>query len=89
MGTGVGTKIDMSAEEQAKRPWLKVYEGQMQNALPQLVMGHEGKTPEIQQIVLEQVLKVLLENADQRTPWIAPSRWWSDASFAEIDAEAV
>lgn len=66
MGTGVGTKIDMSAEEQAKRPWLKVYEGQMQNALPQLVMGHEGKTPEIQQIVLEQVLKVLLENADPK-----------------------
>ncbi len=66
MGTGVGTKLDMSAEEQAKQPWLKVYEGQMQNALPQLVMGHESKTPEIQQIVLEQVLKVLLENADPK-----------------------
>jgi multiple sugar transport system substrate-binding protein len=66
MGTGVGTKLAMSAEEQAKQPWLKVYEEQMQNALPQLVMGHEGKTPEIQQIVLEQVLKVLLENADPK-----------------------
>ncbi|OLP56269.1 sugar ABC transporter [Rhizobium rhizosphaerae] len=66
MGTSVGTRLDMSPEEQAKQPWLRVYEEQMQNALPQLVMGHEDKTPEIQQIVLEQVLKVLLENADPK-----------------------
>ncbi|PDT32643.1 sugar ABC transporter [Rhizobium sp. M10] len=66
MGTGVGTKLDMSPEELAKQPWLKVYEGQMENALPQLVIGQEGKTPEIQQIVLEEVLKVLQENADPK-----------------------
>lgn len=59
MGTSVGTVLNLTAEERAEQPWLAVYEKQMETALPQLVMGHEDKTPEIQQVVLEQVLKVL------------------------------
>jgi len=64
MGTGVGTVLDLSAEERAEQPWLAVYDKQMETALPQLVMGHEDKTPEIQQVVLEQVLEVLQGGAD-------------------------
>lgn len=59
MGTIVGTAIERSVEEDAAQPWLAVYEKQVENAVPQLVMGMETKTPEIQQIVLESVLKVL------------------------------
>jgi multiple sugar transport system substrate-binding protein len=64
MGTNVGTILNLTAEERAKQPWLAIYEKQMETALPQLVMGHEDKTPEIQQVVLEQVLKVLQGGTD-------------------------
>ena len=50
----------------AKRPWLKVYDDQAVNSVPQLVQGLEAKTPEIQQIVLEQVLKVLQGGVDPK-----------------------
>ena len=51
-------------EDLAKQPWLKVYDEQTPNSVPQLVAGQETKTPEIQQIVLEQVLKVLQGGVD-------------------------
>lgn len=57
--SNVATVIERSPELLAKRPWLKVYDAQTPNSVPQLVQGLEVKTPEIQQIVLEQVLKVL------------------------------
>ncbi|APW39689.1 sugar ABC transporter [Rhodoferax koreense] len=57
--SNVATVIERSPELVAKRPWLKVYDDQAANSVPQLVQGLEVKTPEIQQIVLEQVLKVL------------------------------
>jgi len=57
--SNVATVIERSPELVAKRPWLKVYDEQASNSVPQLVQGLEVKTPEIQQIVLEQVLKVL------------------------------
>ena len=59
MGTNVGTNVDLTAEQLAERPWLPAYAKQMESALPQVVLGFEDKTPEIQQIVLEQVLQVL------------------------------
>ncbi len=59
MGTIVGTVTQYSAEDLAAQPWLTVYDKQVETAVPQLVMGLETKTPEIQQIVLESVLKVL------------------------------
>jgi len=49
-----------------KRPWLKVYDDQTPNSIPQLVQGQELKTPEILQIVLEHVLKVLQGGADPK-----------------------
>ncbi len=64
MGTSVGTVLELTPEEQAEQPWLAVYDKQMETALPQLVMGHEDKTPEIQQVVLEKVLEVLQGGAD-------------------------
>lgn len=64
MGTGVGTSVELSAEELAAQPWLPVYDKAMETAVPQVVLGHEGKTPEIQQIVLEQVLRVLQGGSD-------------------------
>ena len=57
--SSVATKVDRSPEDIAAKPWLQVYDDQTPNSVPQLVLGLETKTPEIQQIVLEQVLKVL------------------------------
>ncbi|HEX8049201.1 sugar ABC transporter substrate-binding protein [Rhizobium sp.] len=64
MGTLIGTVVDRTPEENAAQPWLAVYDKQVENAVPQLVMGMETKTPEIQQIVLENVLKVLQGGTD-------------------------
>ena len=60
----VATEVPRSAELLARRPWLAVYDAQTPNALPQLVRGQEVKTPEIQQVVLEQVIRVLQGGAD-------------------------
>jgi multiple sugar transport system substrate-binding protein len=57
--SSVATKVDRSPQDIAARPWLQVFDDQTPNSVPQLVLGLETKTPEIQQIVLEQVLKVL------------------------------
>jgi multiple sugar transport system substrate-binding protein len=57
--SSVATKVDRSPADLAAKPWLQVYDDQTPNSVPQLVLGLETKTPEIQQIVLEQVLKVL------------------------------
>jgi len=64
--SNVATIVDRSPEDLAKKPWLKVYDGQTPNSIPQLVQGFELKTPEIQQIVLEHVLKVLQGGADPK-----------------------
>ena len=55
----VATVVPRSAELLARRPWLAVFDAQTPNSVPQLVRGQEVKTPEIQQVVLEQVIKVL------------------------------
>ena len=62
--SSVATNVERSAEDNARKPWLKVYDDQTPNSIPQLVLGFESKTPEIQQIVLEQVLKVLQGGAN-------------------------
>ena len=64
MGTAVGTNVKFSDRQLADQPWLTAYQKQMATGVPQLVMGFETKTPEIQQIVLEQVLTVLQGGAD-------------------------
>jgi multiple sugar transport system substrate-binding protein len=64
--SNVATVVERSPEDLAKMPWLAVYDGQTPNSIPQLVMGLETKTPEIQQIVLEHVLKVLQGGADPK-----------------------
>ena len=56
--------VPRSAEDLAKKPWLKVFDEQTPNAIPQLVAGFEVRTPEIQQIIIEQVLKVLQGGMD-------------------------
>jgi multiple sugar transport system substrate-binding protein len=55
----VATVVERSSEELAANPWLKVYDEQTANSVPALPQGLEVKAPEIQQIVIEQVLKVL------------------------------
>jgi multiple sugar transport system substrate-binding protein len=57
--SNVATLVDRTPEELATQPWLKVYDDQTPNSIPQPVEGFETRTPEIQQIVLEQVLRVL------------------------------
>ncbi len=60
------TIVPRSAEALAAKPWLRVYDDQTQYSLPQLVAGFEVKTPEVQQIVLEQVLRVLQAGNDPK-----------------------
>jgi len=64
--SNVATVVERSPEDLAKKPWLKVYDEQTPNSVPQLVQGLELKTPEIQQVVLEQVLKVLQGGVDPK-----------------------
>ena len=64
--SNVATIVPRSPEDLAKKPWLKVYDEQTPNSIPQLLQGQELKTPEIQQIVLEHVLKVLQGGADPK-----------------------
>jgi multiple sugar transport system substrate-binding protein len=62
--SSVATPVSRSADDLAKKPWLKVYDDQTPNAVPQLVAGFEVRTPELQQIIIEQVLKVLQGGMD-------------------------
>jgi multiple sugar transport system substrate-binding protein len=62
--SSVATPVPRSADDLAKKPWLKVYDDQTPNAVPQLVQGFEVRTPELQQIIIEQVLKVLQGGMD-------------------------
>ena len=64
--SNVATIVARSPADLAKKPWLKVYDEQTPNSVPQLVQGQELKTPEIQQVVLEHVLKVLQGGADPK-----------------------
>src|SRR6476661_2575978 len=64
--SSVATVVPRSAEDLAKKPWLKVYDDQTENAVPQLVGGFEVRTPELQQIIIEQVLKVLQGGMDPK-----------------------
>ncbi|HEY2925959.1 ABC transporter substrate-binding protein [Piscinibacter sp.] len=64
--SNVATIVDRSPEDLAKKPWLKVYDEQTSHSVPQLVQGLELKTPEIQQVVLENVLKVLQGGVDPK-----------------------
>ena len=63
-GSSVATPVPRSADDLAKKPWLKVFDDQTPNAVPQLVAGFEVRTPELQQIIIEQVLKVLQGGMD-------------------------
>jgi multiple sugar transport system substrate-binding protein len=60
----VATVVDRSPEDLKQKPWLKVYDDQSVHSVPQLVQGFEARTPEIQQIILEQVLQVLQGGVD-------------------------
>lgn len=62
--SSVATPVDRTPEELAKWPWITVYDAQTQNAVPALPQGLETKAPEIQQIIIEQVIKVLQAGAD-------------------------
>jgi multiple sugar transport system substrate-binding protein len=65
--SNVATVVERTPEELATQPWLKVYDDQTPNSLPQPVEGFETRTPEIQQIVLEQVLRVLQAGSSPKT----------------------
>lgn len=62
--SSVATAIPRTPEELAKWPWIQVYDAQTEHAVPALPQGLETKSPEIQQIVIEQVIKVLQAGAD-------------------------
>lgn len=60
------TVVPRTEAELAAKPWLQVYDDQTPYSVPQLVEGFEVKTPEVQQIVLEQVLRVLQSGNDPK-----------------------
>jgi multiple sugar transport system substrate-binding protein len=60
----VATVVERTADELKAKPWLKTYDEQSAYSVPQLVQGFEAKTPEIQQVILEQVLQVLQGGAE-------------------------
>ena len=62
--SSVATIVPRSADDLAKKPWLKVFDEQTANAVPQLVAGFEVQTPELQQVIIEQVLRVLQGGMD-------------------------
>ncbi|CAO3439600.1 ABC transporter substrate-binding protein [Azospirillum doebereinerae] len=55
----VAITVERTPEELAAMPWLKIYDAQTPNSVPALPQGLETKAPEIQQVVVQQVLKVL------------------------------
>jgi multiple sugar transport system substrate-binding protein len=65
--SSVAIDVGRTPEELAKWPWITVYDAQTQNAVPALPQGLETKAPEIQQIIIEQVIKVLQAGADPAT----------------------
>lgn len=64
--SNVATVVDRTPAELQAEPWLSVYDAQTPNSVPQLVEGFEVKTPEVQQIVLEQTLRVLQAGMDPK-----------------------
>ncbi|MDI1270512.1 MAG: extracellular solute-binding protein [Polaromonas sp.] len=62
--SSVAVAVQRSPEEIAKWPWIQVYDDQTENSVPALPQGLETKAPEIQQIVIEQVIKVLQGGVD-------------------------
>lgn len=62
--SSVAIPVERTPEELAKWPWITVYDQQTQNAVPALPQGLETKAPEIQQVVIEQVIKVLQAGVD-------------------------
>jgi multiple sugar transport system substrate-binding protein len=62
--SSVAIAVERTPEELAKWPWITVYDAQTQNAVPALPQGLETKAPEIQQIIIEQVIKVLQAGVD-------------------------
>lgn len=64
--SNVATVVERTPEELAQSPFLRVYDAQTPNSVPQLVEGFEVRTPEVQQIVLEQTLRVLQAGMDPK-----------------------
>ncbi len=64
--SNVATVVPRPEADLKDRPWLAVFDAQTENSVPQLVTGYETKTPEIQQIVLEAVLRVLQAGQDPK-----------------------
>ncbi|MCY1241885.1 hypothetical protein D9M72_548110 [compost metagenome] len=62
--SSVAINVPRSDEEVAKWPWITVYDQQTANSVPALPQGLEVKAPEIQQVVIEQVIRVLQGGVD-------------------------
>ncbi len=64
--SNVATVVERPAADLTARPWLVDYDAQTPYSVPQLITGLETKTPELQQIILENVLKVLQAGTDPK-----------------------
>lgn len=62
--SSVAIAVPRTPEEEKKWPWINVYDEQTQHSVPPLPKGLETKAPEIQQIVVQQVIRVLQNGTD-------------------------
>lgn len=62
--SSVAIVVPRSEAELKKWPWISVYDEQTKNSVPPLPKGLETKSPEIQLVVIQQVIKVLQNGMD-------------------------
>ena len=72
--SNVATVVPRLPAELEAKPWLGVFDEQTPHSVPQTVEGFETRTPEIQQIVLEQVLRVLQAGMEPKRAMEAAQR---------------
>jgi len=65
--SSVATVTQRSAESLAETPFLTVFDELTDTSLPHVVLGFEAKTPEIRQVVVENVIAALQGTIDMKT----------------------
>src|SRR5690606_27908274 len=65
--SSVATPTERTPEELEESPFLPEVDALTETSVPQVVLGHEARTPEIRSIVIEEVLRALAGEVDMQT----------------------
>lgn len=65
--SSVATVTERSAASLEKTPFLPVFDDLTESSLPQIVLGHEAKTPDIRKVVVQNVIAALQGQVDLKT----------------------